>query len=276
MPMPDMLSLSALGVGVSIVCTEAEVLTALRAHYGWMRQPLETTDLVYTVTRPKGRLRLARAGTRPVTASDPGELLLILDQDLIIQLQIWRPELYFVHAGVLEYGGTAFMLVAPSGGGKSTTVWGLVHHGCRYLSDELGAVDLRTLSVLPYPRAIALKRSPPRGYPLPRRTLSTSRGFHITTDGVASGIRATPAPLAAIFFLNYLPKARGPSIERISAGQAGARLYANVLNALAHPHEGLAAAVRIARETACFHVSTAEMRATCALLKTTLDRLARS
>lgn len=272
-PMPDTLSLATLGVGVRIVCTEAKVLTVLLAHYGWMRQPAETVDLAYTITRANGRLQLAREGRRPVNASDAGEVLLLLDQDLIIQLQLRRPDLYFVHAGVLDHGGRAFMLVAPSGGGKSTTTWGLVHHGCRYLSDELAPVDLRWLTVHPYPRAIALKRVPPRSYPLPRGTLSTSRGFHIATDALASGIRATPAPLAAIFFLSYVPAARGPSITPISAGQAGARLYANVLNALAHPHDGLAAAVRIACETACFHVSTAEIGATCALVTATLDGL---
>jgi hypothetical protein len=210
-----------------------------------------------------------------MTASDPGELILLLDQDLIVQLQRRRPELYFVHAGVLERGGRALMVVAPSGGGKSTTVWGLVHHGFRYLSDELAPIDVRTMRVHPYPRAITLKRRPPRAYPLPKRARSTSRGLHVPTAALAGGVGAHAVPLAAVFFLRYTPEAPGPALERIGTAQAGARLYANALNALAHPGDGLDAALRIAARTACFHLSTADLAATCALVQATLDGLPR-
>ncbi|HEX9821821.1 MAG TPA: hypothetical protein VGD07_19640 [Methylomirabilota bacterium] len=271
-----MLSLEILGVKVRIRCAEAETRALVTAHYRPMQRPVDTADLTYTVARPRRTWLLARDGVAPVAASDPGELLLLLDQDLIIQLQTLRADLYFVHAAVLESGGEAFMLVAASGGGKSTTAWGLVHHGFGYLSDELAPVDLGTMTVHPYPRALALKTLPPRSYPLPPTTLSSSRGFHVSTAGVPSGIGATAAPLAAVLFLRYAPGAGGPSVARISAAEAGARLYVNALNALAHPAEGLDAAIHIAGRTACFELSTAEVTATCALVRVTLDGLAGS
>jgi hypothetical protein len=267
------LSLGVLGVGVRIRHGAAWPRTLLAAHYDCMRMPVATPDLTYTIAGGNGTFRLAVDGSPAMTATDPGQLLLKLDQDLIIQLQKCRPDLYFVHAGVLELAGRALMLVAPSGGGKSTTVWGLVHHGFRYLSDELAPIDVRRMMVHPYPRAVTLKSPPPRAYPLPGRARSTSRGFHVPTDAIAGGVAARAVPLAAIVFLRYTAGAAQPAIERIGAAQAGARLYANALNALAHPGDGLDAALHIAARTACFHVTTAALAATCALVKATLDGL---
>jgi hypothetical protein len=269
------LSLGVLGVGVRIRHGAAWPRALLATHYDCMRMSVATADLTYTIARTNGTFHLADAGGPAATGTDPGELLLELDQDLIVQLQKRRPDLYFVHAGVLELDGRALMLVAPSGGGKSTTVWGLVHHGFRYLSDELAPIDVSRMTVHPYPRAVTLKRRPPRAYPLPGRARSTSRGFHVPTDAIAGGVGTRAVPVAAIVFLRYTADAPGPTIERIGTAQAAARLYANALNALAHPGEGIDAALHIAARTACFHVTTADLGATCALVKATLDGLPR-
>jgi hypothetical protein len=267
------LSLTALDVRIGVRCAEARMRALLTTHYGGMVRALDAIDLTYTVGRLNGTWRLTGDGRRSSRASDRGGLLLLLDQDLIVQVQKTRPDLYFVHAGVLELAGRAVLLVAPSGGGKSTTAWGLVHHGFRYLSDELAPIDLHTLTVHPFPRALALKRRPPELHPLPRGTLCTSRGLHIPTDTLPGGVRDTVAPVAAMFFLRH---ARGafPSVRRITAAQAAARLYANALNPLAHRGEGLDAAVHIAARTVSFAVSAADLAATCALVKITLDSLA--
>jgi hypothetical protein len=268
------LCLRVLDVDVGIRCAAADVRAPLATHYARMRRRLDTVDLTYSVARPNGRFVLAGNGARPLTATDAGELLLVLDQELMIRLQTLRADLYFIHAGVLDCAGKAFMLVAPSGGGKSTTVWGLVHHGFRYLSDELGPIDLRTMTIHPYPRALTLKSRPPGSYPLPRGTLATSRGFHIAPDTMPGGIRADAAPLAAVFFLRHVADAPEPAVTSISPAEAVARLYANVLNALAHPEEGLDGAVRIVRQTACFELITADLAATCALVEATVTGLA--
>ena len=52
-------------------------------------------------------------------------------------------------------------VLGKTGAGKSTTAWGLLHHGFSYLSDELAPIDLETLEVLPYRHALCLKRRPP-------------------------------------------------------------------------------------------------------------------
>jgi hypothetical protein len=55
-----------------------------------------------------------------------------LDDDVAIEIQR-RPDLYFVHAAVLELGAGVHAGRRISTG-KSTTAWALLHHGCGYLA----------------------------------------------------------------------------------------------------------------------------------------------
>ncbi len=206
-------------------------------------------------------------------ASDDSEFLFLFEKDMTIELQKLRRDLYFVHSAVLEFAGTAFMLVAASGSGKSTITWELLHHGFRYLSDELGPVDLKTLKVCPYPRALCLKDKPPGLYPLPEKTLYTSRTLHVPIEGLPSGVGRGPIPLGAIFFSRYCPEASGPAVQAISRAEAGARLLVHALNPLAHLGDGLDGAIEITRRIPPFKLFTADLPATCALVKTTVKGL---
>jgi hypothetical protein len=261
-------------VHVTIRCADAVSAALVAAHYRRMPAAQDAATLRYVVVPSNQHWLLTRDADQPFAASDRGQLLLALDQDLIVQLQRRRQDLYFLHAAALESAGKGFLLVAPSGGGKSTTTWALSHHGVRYLSDELAPLDLAALRIHPYPRALLLKGLPPDSYPLPPSSISTSRGFLLATEALTSGIGCRPAPLRGIFFVRYAPDSPAPSVRAISPAEASARLYANALNALAHPGEGLDAAVRVADQTACFELATGDLTKTCAVVNATLDRIA--
>ena len=203
-----------------------------------------------------------------------GDLLLLLEGAIAIRLQESRPDLYFLHAAVVELCGRAFLLVAPSGGGKSTTTWGLLQTGFSYASDELAPIDLTGLEVHPYPRALSLKSAPPAAYPLPRAAVRTSRGFIVPSDQLPGKVLAAPAPLAAILFLRYDHMAAEPTIRPLAPAEAAVRLYANALNSLAHPGDGLDAAIAIVKGAASFQLVTSDLRRTCALVAATLDEVA--
>src|SRR4030095_7633716 len=116
--------------------------------------------ITYRITRPGTRedRLITRDGAYPVLARDDGDFLYMFEKDMTIEAQKLRSDLYFVHAAVVELDGHALALVAPSGYGKSTTTWGLLHHGFKDLSDELAPVHLTAMQVHPFPTLFASRR----------------------------------------------------------------------------------------------------------------------
>jgi hypothetical protein len=168
---------------VRVACADALLADVILANHAISATPtgIGSPDLSYVVTRDiaAGAYVLACRTRPPVAIADIGELLFHYERDLTIALQERRPELLFVHAAALEFRGKAYLLAGESGNGKSTTAWGLLHHGFHYLSDELGPIDLNSMQVLAYPRALCLKRLPPLPYPLPAGALALGGAYHL-------------------------------------------------------------------------------------------------
>jgi hypothetical protein len=271
----SVLTLNILRRGVRVSCADAAARSLLAAAYGSMQGCPAVTDLDYTVGR-SGELPgffIERPGRRPLAAADDGRLLAQFDKDICVELQRLRPDLYFVHAAVLVHRDRAVMLVAKSGVGKSTLCWALLHHHFGYLSDELAPVDVKTLHVHPYGRALMVKREPPAPYAI-AAGVRTSRGIHVPAAELPGQFGNGPTPLGAVFFLRREPGVLTPSIRAIGVAEAAARLYANTLNALAHDGDGLDAAIRITAARPCFELTTADLGATCALVLAALERTA--
>jgi hypothetical protein len=203
---------------------------------------------------------------------DPDELLFLLEKDLVVELQKRRPDLYFLHAAALECNGKAYLLAADAGSGKSTTTWALLHHGLRYLSDELSPVDLRSMRVFPYPHALCLKQPPPH-YPLPPDTIDLGRTLHVPVRSLPSEVISEPLPLGAVFLVSYRPDLTAPELHALGAAEASARLYLTALNALSHPNRGLDAVVHIAEQVPCFAMHSADLPSTCTLIRSALEHM---
>ncbi len=273
----DTLSLTVLGCSVRVECEDAEARALLEVNYCRLQGNQGWLDLAYAVGRqPRSpAFFIQREGQDALLASDAGDFLYQFEKDMTIELEKLRRDLYFVHGAVLEFAGKACMLVGPSGSGKSTTTWALLHHGFRYLSDELAPVDLETLEVVPYPHALCLKAEPPASYPLPTATLRTSRTLYVPIANLPSGVGSDPTPLATLFFVRYRPEIAVPTIRPMSKAEAAMRLFTNALNPLAHPEDGLDGAIAITTRCACFELFVADLHATCALMNATLKELFR-
>ena len=263
------------GQHISVECETDEAARLIGAVYRAFAEP-ESPDpgapaLVYGIIDGLGGALAVVRGTAEVAhAADSGLLLFHFEQDLTVELQKRRPDLYFLHAAALERDGRALLLVAESGGGKSTLTWGLLHHGFRYASDELAPIDLEAVLVHGFPHALCLKADPPAPYSLPAGALRTSRSRHVPVDLLPAALAPCPLPLDAIVFLRYRPDLAEPAIRPMGAAEAAARLYVQALNPLAHPEDGLDAALQVARRARCYGLEAAGLGATCALVVRTL------
>lgn len=272
--------LTIFGRAIRIDGTHAPALALVETNYrAFMTDTSRAEpDLVYAVggddqRQPSG-LCLTRCGERhdlAWTGLDAAEFLYVLEKDMTIELQRLCPHLYFLHAAVLMCGRTAFLLVARSGGGKSTACWGLLQQGCAYLSDELAPVELDRLEVRPYPHALCLKSDPPGPVPLPPETLRTAYTLHVPAHCLPAAPAAAPVPLGAIFFLEHAGEAAVPMVTPVSAAEAAALLYANALNPLSHPADGLDGCVRIATGVPAFRAVTGALPASAAAILAALD-----
>lgn len=258
-----------LGCVVEVRCAEPAALDLLRSNFG----PLVGTEgppaLRYDISiRGPRRLVLHREGGPATESGSLGELLYDLEADLVVQVQLERPDLLFLHAAALEHEGRAILLIGRSGAGKSTTCWGLLHHGFRYLSDEIAPLTTGSRpSVRAYPHALCMKRAPPRRYPTPPRTFRTSRGLHVPPprDQLAGG--AGPIPVAATFLVEYRGERTEPGLSAVGPAEAAARVYPCILNALAHENDGLAAAAALGSGLPVFELRSADLSATCRLVQ---------
>ena len=115
------LSFEILGVGVSVACDDPELCSLLMTHYGPMRADVADPTLAYRAGRRAGGrgFFFAPEGQPPRLAADGSDFLAVFDGDVTISLERVRPDLYYLHAAALVFGGAATILVAPSGGGKS-------------------------------------------------------------------------------------------------------------------------------------------------------------
>jgi hypothetical protein len=130
------------------------------------------------------------------------------------------------------------------------------------MSDELAPIDLKSLQVLPFPIAVTLKAIPAVPFSPPALALKTRRALYVPVDRLPEAPVIDPTPIQAILFVSYSPAAPEPEVRELSAAEATARLYPNVLNALAHESMGLDQAIRLTGALPCYRLVSAGLEKT--------------
>lgn len=246
----------------------------LLASYAHLQTDATAANLEYHLSlTERGTLHLQRDGDSCGEIA-PGRLLAAFDDDLVVQLQLLRPDLLFQHAAAVAWKGHAVVFAAGTGSGKSTLCWALLHHGLDYMSDELGPIDPESLAVHPYSRAVCLKTPPPSPYALPDDVVRGTGTLHVPISKLPRPPVREQLPLGVVFFPTWNAEHQVPSVRRLGIAESATRLCANGLNLLAHPEAGLRPTVEIARRVPAFELKTAELQASCRAVLETLDNLA--
>lgn len=268
---PDSITLAILGHYIRIRCSARTARDCVWDNFAAMvaskvgAKPKLSID--YSIHLDDGSFIVERDDRPIARAVNLADLIHFLEKDLIVDLQKRRADLFFLHAAAIEWRGKVILLAADAGSGKSTTTWGLMHHGAGYLSDELSPIDLQTLQVHAYPHALCLKKAPPEPYPLPSAAIHLGRTIHVPVPALPGPLAKQPLPLGAVFLIKYDPQLSQPQLRPLRAAEAGARLYLTALNALSHPDRGLTAAVRVAEQLPCYALASAGLRETCAAIQ---------
>jgi hypothetical protein len=161
------------------------------------------------------------------------------------------PGFTFVHAGVVEAGGSAILIPGRTYTGKSTLVAELVRLGARYLSDEYAVIDDAGL-VQPFAKPLSIR---------------TGRADPLVEHVPVARERVADYPVRAglIVLTSYAPGARwNPSVR--STAEGALALLQNTVSARLRPDSALSATSRVARDTVFLAGQRGEARDTAKAL----------
>lgn len=262
-----------LGWAVRVDCGDDRLFQLVHGLYGRFARAEgpDDADHVRLSREPDGSCRGATSFGGATEPCDEAAALSWLDDQLTIGAQYRRPDLLFLHAAAVHRGGRALLLLAESGGGKSTATWAAVHSGFALMSDELAPVRAGDATVLAHPRAVCLKTHPPGPWAVPDGTLRTAGGFHVPPELLPLPPVDDPTPAAALVFVSHRRDGGEPVLSAVAPAEAAARLYAHSLNPLAHGGDGLDAVEALARRVPAFTLVSADLPRTAQVLASLTD-----
>lgn len=184
---------------------------------------------------------------------------------LVSALNLWAvrntDRHYVFHAGAVVHEGAGVLLPAASFHGKSTLTAGLVQQGFELLSDEVGALDLASGTLVGYPRAMSL-----RGDVLSLLGLDASVGTSLgdakTRMVRAAALGATRAADGAELRLVVLPHFQAgveTRRERLRPGLAAMGLLESSCSQHRLKEAGLDFVLDLARRLPCYRLTYSDL-----------------
>jgi hypothetical protein len=114
-------------------------------------------DAVCAVRTERGGWRLSADDAPDLRTDDVDVLVRAVAAALHFAVATNAPDLLFLHAGVVGWGGRAVVVPGASGSGKTSLVVALLAAGATYYSDDYGVFD-GAGRVHPYPKRLSIRR----------------------------------------------------------------------------------------------------------------------
>jgi hypothetical protein len=192
-----------------------------------------------------------------------------MDSEIIHTVASQLSWFYIIHAGVVAIGNTAVLLPGRTGSGKSILTLGLVARGFQYLSDDVAPMVIDTMKVLPFPRAINIKKNlfelSNRGNGLHWIQIREEHLGYIRVKDINGGVIGRPSDVKYIIFPRYDPSC-DPQLLKISKAQALKRLINCSFNFDAHKERGIYFLIRLVENAECHVLSANDLEKTTRLI----------
>jgi hypothetical protein len=214
-------------VRVRVTVDNPEVLEQVRSLLPPHARPCPVEDASESfgiLTDDNGSYRFER-GDSPVSRGlDLRFALLLMEAQLRIYVGLHTPGKIFVHAGAVEYGGTALVIPGMSFAGKTMLATALVQAGAAYLSDEYAVIDEAGL-VHPFAKPLSIRDS------------EQVQNDH-EVEALGGRIAAEPVPIGVVVFTEYRTGAQWQPRE-LTLARATLGMLQHTLPALKRHEEAL-------------------------------------
>lgn len=267
----DLPCFRALGLAFTVVATDAEVREHVERALHAFRAPVEPVRVYAVLDRAEGRRReyeLHLDDHHLMSSASASEVVRDLVRSLNREAVTATPELVFLHASAVEHDGAAAIFPASMESGKTTLAAGLTRAGLRYVTDELVAVDPRSLAVRPYPKPFSLD---PGSWPLfaearpaaPDGLLDVQ--WQVPPSAFGDDAVAADCTPAVIVFPRYEPGVE-TAVRAIGPAEALMSLAANALNLRESGAGGAAALAALADRCPAYRLDVGQLDAACRLV----------
>lgn len=141
----------------SVQCSSTALEQDIRWLYSHLESKADVTENCFEIIECGSGYALNRDNREVATANCRQKLWAIVLFHLGEVGRQDQSQLLVLHAGAVAVGKSSLLFTAPSGGGKSTLVTYLAHHGYDYLSDDMTPINAATLEAEPAPTCMSIK-----------------------------------------------------------------------------------------------------------------------
>jgi hypothetical protein len=166
-------------------------------------------------------------------------LIPLVKDEVRLQFMRARPDLLWMHAGVVERNG-AMLISGMSGQGKSTMTTRLCEYGWRFLSDDVAPVRMSADRVIPFPQSPVRRLHP--GREVSREELGTLA--RETIELSPEMICRDETDIRGVVFIEYDAGSRA-TLARLDQGTAAMEILRNATNFFDHRAAAVERAVRL-------------------------------